>query len=254
MAAVQPKNIVITGASSGIGAALAVEYAAQGVQLGLLARDESRLGAVRSACERKGASVTTASIDVAAKDAMHDWLIAFNDKHPIDLLIANAGISGGSGGGEEPEATYRMFATNVDGVLNTVLPIAPQMASRRSGQIALVSSLAGIRGLPSAPAYSATKNAVRAYGEGLRGSLGKQGVKVNVVCPGYVKTPLTDANNFPMPFIMEADKAARIIRQGLERNRSRITFPWQLYVPLWFLSCLSTALTDWFFARLPEKN
>lgn len=249
----QSRNIVITGASSGIGAALAVEYAAQGVHLGLLARDAERLAAVKSACEEKGAQVVTASIDVAAREAMHDWLVAYDDARPIDLLIANAGVSGGSGGGEDPEATYRMFATNVDGVLNTVLPVAPQMASRRSGQIALISSLAGIRGLPSAPAYSATKNAVRAYGEALRGSLGKQGVKVSVVCPGYVKTPLTDANDFPMPFIMEAGGAARLIRKGLERNRSRITFPWQLYVPLWFLSCLSTALTDWFFARLPEK-
>lgn len=247
-------HIVITGASSGIGAALALEYAAAGVVLGLVARNAERLAEVRAACEAKGATVLTASIDVASREAMHDWLIAFDDKHPIDLLVANAGISGGSGGGDEPDATYRLFATNVDGVLNSVLPVSPLMAARRRGQIALVSSLAGIRGLPSAPAYAATKNAVRAYGEGLRGKLGKQGVKVNVVCPGYVKTPLTDVNTFPMPFIMPADKAAKIIRNGLERNRSRIVFPWQLYVPLWFLSCLSTALTDWFFARLPEKN
>lgn len=254
MSAPMPKNIVITGASSGIGAALAVEYAAEGVQLGLLARNAERLAEVKAECEAKGASVSTASIDVAAREAMHDWLLDFDSKYPIDLLVANAGISSGSGGGDEPDVTYRLFATNVDGVLNSVLPVAPLMVGRRKGQIALVSSLAGIRGLPSAPAYSASKNAVRAYGEALRGKLGKDGVKVSVVCPGYVKTPLTDVNTFPMPFIMEAPKAAQVIRKGLARNRSRIAFPWQLYVPLWIMSSLSTALTDWFFARLPEKK
>lgn len=248
------KTIVITGASSGIGAALAKEYAAQGVHLGLLARNAEKLAEVRAACEAQGATVLSASIDVTNREAMHGWLGAFDEKTPIDLLVANAGISGGSGGGNEPEQTYRIFATNIDGVLHTVLPVAPRMAARKTGQIALVSSLAGIRGLPSAPAYSASKAAVRSYGEALRGKLGKQGVKVNVICPGYVKTPLTDVNTFPMPFIMSAENAARIIRNGLERNRSRIAFPWQLYVPLWFVSCLSTALTDWLFARLPEKK
>lgn len=247
------KNIVITGASSGIGAALAREYAREGVHLGLLARNAERLAEVKADCEARGATVQTASIDVASREAMQGWLCTFDEKTPIDLLIANAGISGGSGGGDGTEATYRIFATNVDGVLHTVLPITPRMAARKKGQVAIISSLAGIRGLPSAPAYSASKAAVRALGEGLRGELGGQGVKVNVVCPGYVKTPLTDKNTFPMPFLMPAEKAAVIIRKGLERNRSRIAFPWQLYVPLWFLSCLSTALTDWFFARLPKK-
>lgn len=248
------KIIVITGASSGIGAALAKEYAAKGVHLGLLARNTEKLNAVREVCESSGSTVQSASIDVADREAMHAWLTAFDEKTPIDLLVANAGISGGSGGGDDPDRTYRIFATNVDGVLNTVLPVAPRMAARRTGQIALVSSLAGLRGLPSAPAYSASKAAVRSYGEALRGQLGKQGVKVNVICPGYVKTPLTDANTFPMPFIMSAEKAAHIIRRGLERNRSRVAFPWQLYVPMWFLSSLSTSLTDWLFARLPEKK
>lgn len=247
------KNIVITGASSGIGAALAREYARKDVHLGLLARNAERLAEVKADCEARGATVQTASIDVASREAMQGWLCAFDERTPVDLLIANAGISGGSGGGNGADSTYRIFATNMDGVLHTVLPITPRMAARKSGQVAIISSLAGIRGLPSAPAYSASKAAVRALGEGLRGELGGQGVKVNVVCPGYVKTPLTDKNTFPMPFLMPAEKAAVIIRKGLERNRSRIAFPWQLYVPLWFLSCLSTALTDWFFARLPKK-
>lgn len=248
------KNIVITGASSGVGAALAREYAGKGVHLGLLGRSSERLAEVRADCEERGATVQTASIDVTAAEAMASWLAEFDAGHPVDLLVANAGISGGSGMGRDAEElTRRIFATNVDGVLNTVLPVAPRMAARKSGQIALISSLAGMRGLPSAPAYSASKAAVRAYGEALRGSLGKQGVKVNVICPGYIKTPLTDVNTFPMPFLMSAEKAAKIMRRGLDRNRSRIAFPLRLYLPLWFLSCLSPSLTDWFFARLPEK-
>lgn len=249
------KHIVITGASSGIGAALAREYAATGVHLGLLGRNDARLAAVCADCEAAGATVKTASVDVADGDAMEAWLSAFDAATPIDLLVANAGISSGSGPMDEAKATTRrIFATNVDGVINTVMPVAAHMAARRSGQIAIISSLAGMRGLPSAPDYSASKAAVKAYGEALRGSLGKRGVKVNVICPGYIKTPLTDVNTFPMPFLMTAEKAARIMRRGLERNRSRIAFPLPLYIPLWFLSCLSPSLTDWFFARLPEKD
>ena len=246
------KTIVITGASSGIGAALAKEYAEQNVYLGLLGRNSERLAEVEAACEAKGAKLKTASIDICDKASMEDWLCHFDEQNPIDLLIANAGISGGSGG-NEAESTYRIFDTNVQGVLHTILPVSRRMAARKAGQIAIVSSLAGIRGLPSAPAYAASKAAVRSLGEGLRGQLGHSGVKVNVICPGYVKTPLTETNTFPMPFIMSPEKAAKIIRSGLSRNRSRIVFPWQLYVPLWFMACLSTALTDWFFARLPAK-
>lgn len=249
------KHIVITGASSGIGAALAREYAAPGIRLGLLGRNAERLAEIRSDCELRGADVESASIDVTDAEGMAAWLGAFDARSPVGLLVANAGISGGSGGGGDADAsTRRIFATNVDGVVNTVLPLAARMAERGGGQIAIVSSLAGMRGLPSAPAYSASKAAVKAYGEALRGSLGKRGVKVSVVCPGYVKTPLTDVNTFPMPFLMGGEQAAKRIRRGLERNRPRIAFPLRLYLPLWVLSCLSPRLTDWFFARLPEKR
>lgn len=249
-----PKVIVITGASSGLGAALAEEYAEKGLVLGLLGRNERHLEQVRARCEAKGAQVQIASMDVTDAKAMGIWLKSFDARHPVDLVIANAGISAGTSKAEEMAAVTRaVFSTNIDGVANTVLPLIPGMVQRRRGQIAIVSSLAGIRGLPSAPAYSASKAAVRFWGEGLRGQLGKQGVRVSVVCPGYIKTPLTDANTFPMPLIMKAEKAAKIIRRGLAKNQSRIVFPLPLYLPLWFLSCLSPRLTDWFFARLPEK-
>jgi short-subunit dehydrogenase len=114
--------------------------------------------------------------------------------------------------------------------------------------------LAAFRGLPSSPSYSASKAAIKIYGEGLRGLLAKSGIKVNVICPGYVRTPMTDVNQFPMPFIISASKAAKIIRKGLAKNCSRIAFPFPLYFLVWLASLISTTITDPIFARLPSKE
>jgi short-subunit dehydrogenase len=250
-----PQTIVITGASSGLGAALAQAYAHSGITLGLLGRNKERLQHVEQDCIALGATVESVSLDVRDTEAMRTWLIEFNAKYPIDLLIANAGISAGLGEeGESEEQVREVFSVNIDGVLASILPVIPLMQKRGSGQIAIMSSLAGIRGIPSCPAYSASKNAVRAYGEGLRGSLKKHGINVSVICPGYIRTPMTDVNTFPMPFIMDADKAAHIIKGGLQKNSSRIAFPLALYFPLWLLSCLSLWLTDPLFAALPKKT
>lgn len=250
------KHIVITGASSGLGAALALAYAAPGVVLGLMGRDEARLQMMAAACLSKGAEVIIGHVDVVDVAAMQAWLTNFDEQYPIDMLIANAGISGGMGRakGEATDLVRRIFAVNVDGVLNTLLPIVPRMCNRERGQIAIISSLAGMRGLPSAPAYSASKAAVKHYGEALRGQIGRYGVRVSVVCPGYIKTPLTDVNDFYMPFLMSPEHAAQRIKMGLARNQSRIAFPRRLYWPLWFLSCLPPMSTDWFFAALPAKS
>lgn len=253
-AAVIRKNIVITGASSGIGAALAVACAAPGATLGLLGRNEARLSETASACAAKGAKVETGLIDVRERETMQRWLETFDAAHPTDLVIANAGISAGVGGMIEPEEQVRgIFAVNLDGVLNTVLPVIPLMRKRRSGQIAIISSLAGIRGLSSCPAYSASKSAVRAYGEGLRGSLKADGIRVNVVCPGFIRTPMTDVNPYPMPLIMSAEKAAGIILKGLERDAPRTAFPWPLYFALLLSCCLPLRLADRLLDLLPKK-
>ncbi len=249
-----PKTIVITGASSGLGLALAARYAGTGVTLHLQGRDNARLSAAAQHCRKLGAETHEKTLDVTDREAMSAWITGIDSATPIDLIIANAGISAGTGGGGETGAQARaILATNVDGVLNTIYPVIPAMIARKRGQIALVSSLAGIRGLPSSPAYSASKASVRAYGEALRGWLSHSNVEVNVICPGYIKTPMTDVNDFPMPFLMDAEKAARIIQHGLERNRARIAFPRALYWPLWLISCLPTAWTDPFFSRLPAK-
>ncbi|QJE72434.1 SDR family NAD(P)-dependent oxidoreductase [Aerophototrophica crusticola] len=250
-----PRCILITGGSSGIGAALARLYAAPGTRLLLTGRDPARLAAVAADCAGQGAAVETTTTDVTDRDALAAWLLAQDDSGPIDLVLANAGISAGTGGGVETEAQARaVFATNLDGVMNTIHPLIPRMQARRRGQLGLMASLAGFRGLPGAPAYCASKAAVRVYGEALRADLAPHGVGVSVICPGFVRTPMTDVNRFPMPFLMDADRAARIIRRGLERDRARIAFPFGTYLVSWLLGTLPPLLIDPFLAALPRKG
>lgn len=258
-----PTRILITGASSGIGEALARAYADDGIHLALTGRDEERLNAVAEACRELGADVEAKIIDVGDETAMRAWLSDLEERHPPDLVIANAGVSGGSGaGGEGHEGARRIMDVNVDGVLNTVMPALelmrdrpePEAARGLRGQIALMSSLAAFRGLPGAPAYSASKACVRIWGEALRGHMHADRIGVSVVCPGFVKSRMTERNKFPMPFLMDADRAARIIRRGLARNRGRIAFPWRLYFVVWLLGSLSPTVTDPLFRRSPKKS
>jgi len=249
-----PKHIVITGASSGLGAALALAYAAPNTTLSLHGRDADRLDQTAQQAQALGAQVVTHSGDVTDRADMASWLAERAAAQPIDLLIANAGISAGTGGGGESlEQAERIFAVNVGGVLNTIHAALPAMLARGQGQIALMASLAGFRGLPGCPAYSASKAAVRLYGEALRGDLASKGVEVSIICPGYIKTPMTDINTFPMPFLMSAEEAAQRIVNGLRRNQSRIAFPRRFYWAVWLLTLLSPRLTDGLMARLPKK-
>ncbi len=250
-----PAAVLITGASSGIGEALAREYAAPGRFLALSGRDRGRLKNVAVACRSFGAEVEAKIVDVADRDATRRWIGKVDAKHPLDLVIANAGISSGSGGRGENETQARdIFSVNMAGVLNTVWPAITPMRERGRGQIAIISSMAAFRGLPGAPAYSASKAAVKTYGEALRGWLEPDGVRVSVVCPGFVRSRMTEKNIYPMPFLMDADKAASIIRKGLERDKARIGFPWPVYGVAWFLGALPPAVTDWLFKRIPKKD
>lgn len=248
-------HILITGASSGLGAAIAENYAQAGTHLTLQGRDQSRLDQVAALCRNKGAAVALAACDVCDREQMGRLISEAEMRQPLTLVIANAGISGGTAGGSEGEQQAReIFDVNLTGVLNTVLPVIAFMKARRSGQIALMASLAGYRGLPGAPAYSASKAAVRAYGEALRGHLAPFGIKVNVICPGFVDTPLTRVNRFPMPFLMTAERAAGIIRKGLEANRGRIAFPWPMATMVWALMAMPDRLATWVTSRAPRKG
>jgi short-subunit dehydrogenase len=236
-------SIVITGASSGIGEALALEYAAPGVALALSGRDGERLNAVAESCRTRGAAVDAVAVDVTDRAALADWLTRFDDAHPVDLLVANAGVSIDKDNSslDDFSIVRQTMAVNVDGVFNTVEPLIGRMMGRRRGQIALVSSLASFIGLPYSASYNASKAAVRVWGESIRYVLKKHGVGVSVICPGFVTTRLTANAPFPMPFLMTAAQAAVIIRRGLASNRPRIAFP------------IGTKAAVWFGATLPGR-
>lgn len=248
------KNIFITGASSGLGKALAIEFACPDVCLIICGRNKERLYETGAICREKGAEVITYLFDVTDAFAAQEAILDADSTHPIDLLIANAGISGGVLG--EPEGgaqTRQIFNTNIFGVANCVLPVLERMKKRQSGQIAIISSIAGYRGLPSAPAYSASKACVKAWGEALRGWLKNDNIKVNVVCPGFIKTPLTDVNVFRMPFLMQPEKAAKIIQKGIRKNKPIIAFPAPMVLGAWFMSAMPACIIHPLLRHLPKK-
>ncbi|MBK8160708.1 MAG: SDR family NAD(P)-dependent oxidoreductase [Rhodospirillaceae bacterium] len=249
------RSILITGASSGLGAALATGYARTGVTLHLGARRGDLLAELASACRAKGAEVNTRVVDVTMAAEMAQWIAEAHKLRELDLVIANAGISGGTSDGPESDAQVRaIFAVNVDGVLNTVLPVVPLMAKSGRGQIAIMASLAGHRGFPSAPAYCGSKAAVKVWGEGLRGDLADLGIGVSVIMPGFVTTAMTAVNDFPMPFLMPPERAVEIIMRGLGRNKARIAFPLPTAFIAWLLGTLSPAITDRLLRAAPKKR
>lgn len=227
-----PRNILITGASSGIGAALAMGYAQPGQKLFLSGRNQDRLDAVSQQINRAGATCRTRVIDVTDRDAMADWVTAADSEASLDLVIANAGISAGARKRSDAvqHSDSEIFATNVDGVVNTVTPAREAMRARGHGQIAIMSSLAGFRPFRDAPAYCASKAAIRFYGAGLRAKLAQEGIGVSVICPGFVRSRMTDANDFRMPLLWEADRAAGFIQKRLARNKAVIAFPLPMYL------------------------
>ena len=279
MSPISFRSLLITGASSGIGGGLAVAFAAPSVQLCLLGRNPERLAEIAETCRKKGATVTTATINVENREAMREFLLAQDRLTPFDLIIANAGISGGTRGmkrqggqidaaathpthdphsephGGESEAQIRAITEiNIMGVMNTILPLIPALEQRGVGSIALMSSLAGFRGLPTAPSYCASKAWLRVWGEGLRVALAPQGIVVTVICPGFVTTPMTGANGFPMPMIWPLERAVKYIKQGLENGRTRIIFPWPMAFLVKLMAALPPGFVDYFLARLNKKS
>lgn len=252
MALELPRSVLITGASSGIGRALALGYAGVGVRLQLGGRDAVRLAEVAQACRAAGATVELAQVNVADRPAMAAWLGQAHRALPLDLVLANAGIDGSAFA--VAERTHAIFRANVEGVLNTVEPALVLMQAAGRGQIGIVSSLAGLRGLSSAVAYSASKAAVRAYAEGLRGRHAGEGIRVSAICPGFVASPMTANNRFPMPMLWTAERAAARIKRGLARNQGRIAFPLPLYLAIRALDLLPQALVDRLLRRLPRKG
>ena len=242
-----PRSVLITGASSGIGAALARAYAAPRIQLALCGRDTARLAVVANMCRERGAQVIEACIDITDAAALGAWIGDVEGASPLELVIANAGVQGGlwrDGAGESLEELHRVMEVNFGGVSNTIHPVLPAMRRRRRGQIALISSLAALRGIPFSPGYCASKAAIKIYGEALRSWLAPEGIDVSVVLPGFVETRLSQTVSGPKPLMLLPERAANIIRRGLARGRRQIAFPYPLYLGTQLMRALPAALVD----------
>jgi short-subunit dehydrogenase len=230
-----PKTVVITGASAGLGAALAEAYAAPGRTLALLGRNQDRLEAVAKICRARDASVVIAVLDVTDAEAVSAWVAAYTTHTVIDLLIASAGVFTGNGPGSHKETVADvawMSRINLEGVANVVQPVLAGMRKRRGGHVAIVGSLAAIHPLADAPGYSASKAGVMAYGEALRESLMEDGVAVSLVYPGHFETAMVADHVGPLPYLMPVAEAAARTKRGLDRGQTFIAFPWQL---LWLI-------------------
>jgi short-subunit dehydrogenase len=246
------RTVVITGASSGIGKALALRYARDRAVLGLLGRGDARLQEVALECRRLGATVQTATVDVRVRSEMERWLRDFDTSTPIDVLVANAGVMAGRPADADIEsspASYALVETNVLGVLNSIQPVLPRMMARSRGQIGVMSSIAAFIPLPDAPSYCASKSAVLTYGLALRGALRESGIGVSVICPGYVMTPMMQQESGPKPFVISPESAANAIVRGLERNRSIIAFPFLFALLTRFGGLLPNSVQRWTVPR-----
>lgn len=239
-------RVVLTGASGGIGAELASQLAGPGVTLLLIGRDAARLDAVAATVAAHGGTAEAAALDVTDAAAMAARIGAFV-RDGVDLVIANAGVSGGTAPDGTPEsaaAAQRLMAVNYGGILNTVEPALPALRRQRHGQVAVMSSIAALRPLPDMAGYSASKAAIRAHGIALRGALRRRGVAVSVICPGFVTSPMSARHRGFKPFTVPADRAAARILRGLARKAPFITFPWPLALLTWLDNRMPAWLTD----------
>lgn len=243
------KSIVLTGASSGIGQALATRLARPGVSMLLIARRQPQLAEIAKRSREAGALVEIAAVDVTCRETLASVVIDFDSRNPVDLLIANAGVSAGlciDRGTEADGVSRRLFETNYMGAVNLIEPILPAMIERGNGRIALMSSMAALRPLPDMPSYSATKAGLRAYGIALRGTLRQHGLGVSVICPGFVTSPMSERHHGAKPFEVSIERAAEIIARDLVRGRAEIQFPRRLALLVWLSNRLPSTLSDWF--------
>ena len=242
-------HIVITGGSSGIGAALARRYVGRGDFVTLLARDPAKLEQARADCLRDTGRAPAILVgDVTQAANLGSLLRAADAERPIDILIANAGIGGrevlAPPEGEPADLARRILDVNTLGAINTVSPVLGAMAARGRGHIVLVGSIVSSVALPQSPVYCASKAAVHSYGHGLRRLLMERGVRVSVVSPGFVDTPMSRSLPYARPFLVSADRAAAIIVRGIDRNRAEIVFPWPVRLTIALSALLPVRLVD----------
>lgn len=246
------KVAIITGASSGIGYALAKELVRRGAKVGLLARRLPMLETLAAEIKTMGGSAAIAQADItdraATVAAIHQLRGSLG---PVDLLVANAGIGlPTSLGPINVDEVELMFRVNTLGVVYAIEAVLPEMLQRGTGHLAAVSSLAAYKGLPGESGYCASKAAVSSYMEGLRIQLRKRGIAVTTICPGFIKTPMTDVNKFKMPWLMGVEKAAYKIARALYKKKKVFNFPWQTTL----LMKLTRWLPDWIVAKFVENK
>lgn len=247
-------NVAITGASSGIGAALARLYAAQRARVLLIARDAARLARVAEECRALAATVETASVDVRHRAELAALLREFDARHAIDVVVANAGVTSvlePETAVENGEDFQRVLETNLIGAFNTVAPVAERMAARGTGRIGLVGSLAGLRGLPYSPAYCASKAGLKAMGEAMRATLRPRGVSLTIASIGFVVTPLDDGITSPKPLRMTPERAAARIAAAIAARRAHVAFPIPLASATRLLAVLPPRLGDALLRLVP---
>ena len=225
------KVILLTGASSGIGEALALELGRRGAILGLIARREAVLKEITFKIEDSGGTVSYFPCDVTDEVAIFDAAQNLRDEFGrVDILIANAGIGGNNTKTRaiDPEAVANVINVNLLGAVNAVAAVLPDMLDRKSGQLVAISSLAGFRGLPKSAAYSASKAGMTAFFESVRLDVQKKGINVTIIHPGFIKTPLTSGRVNKMPFIMELEESVPYFLGAIEKKKKFSAFPWQL--------------------------
>ena len=247
------RRIVITGASAGIGEALARRYAGPGTVIGLVARRREPMQALASSLPGR---FEIYALDVADGAAMERAAREFCSRHGApDLVIANAGVSIGTHGDDpaDVEKLRSVLEINVVGLAATLAAFAPAMRAERRGTLCGIASVAGFRGLPGAGAYSASKAAAIAWLEALRVELVGSGVSVVTICPGYIDTPMTRVNRYRMPFLLPAGEAARRIARAIAARRRLLVIPWQMALVSVLLRLAPAWLYDRFAARAPRK-
>ncbi len=233
------KRAIITGASSGIGAAMARELSGRGYKVVLLARRGDLLDQLAKELQQ----ATPIVCDVTHSEAVHD---AVGRTGPFDVAIANAGVGATGWAAKSVADAEKMMRVNYFGMLHLFDAVIPAMMERRSGHFAGIASIAGLRGLPTASGYSASKAAMQAFLEAARVELARFGIRVTTVNPGFIATAMTEKNTFKMPFLMKPDQAARIIVDGLERGARIVEFPW----PTALLTRFGRILPAWIYDRV----
>lgn len=224
--------VIVTGASSGIGEALSRELARRGWKVGLVARRAELLDRIVAEVRAAGGTAAAAVADVTEPEAIQAACAALEaELGPCDVLVANAGYGKTASIKKLPfDAIIGMMRLNYEGAVHSVAAVLPGMLERKSGRLAVVSSVAAFRGLPSSGGYSASKAAVSTLWEAMRVDLAGTGVSCTTIHPGFVESALTEKNKFKMPFLMPAARAARIVADGLERGKDDVTFPWQMWI------------------------